>query len=71
MSQNLTHKQFITRGFDMLKRFDLDLQLKVREPFEDKKSEILSSLLLKIESGKLHQMVTQVKVHYCGIWGKN
>ena len=42
----------------MLKRFDLDLQLKVREPFEDKKSEILSSLLLKIESGKLHQMVT-------------
>ena len=39
-------------GCDMLKRFDLELQLKVTEPFEGENFEILSSLLLKIESGK-------------------
>ena len=32
-------------GCDMLKRFDLDLKLKVTEPFEGQKFEILSSLL--------------------------
>ena len=40
------------RECDMLKRFDLDLQLKVTEPFKSENFEILSSLLLKIESGK-------------------
>ena len=46
------------RGCHMPKRFDLDLQLKVTEPFESENFDILSSLLLKIESGKWHQKVT-------------
>ena len=39
-------------GCDMLKRFDLDLKLKVTEPFQGKKFEIPSSLLPDIESKK-------------------
>ena len=39
-------------GCDMLKRFDLDLKLKVTEPFEGQKFEILSSLLPDIETQK-------------------
>ena len=42
----------MTKGIDMLNIFDLDLQLKVTEPFEEQKFEILSSLLPDIESGK-------------------
>ena len=41
-------------GCDMPKRFDLDLHLKVTEPFEGENLDNPSSLLLKIESGKLH-----------------
>ena len=47
----------MARGCDMLKIYDLDLQLKVTEPFEGQKCEIPSCLLLEIESGKLHQKV--------------
>ena len=37
---------------DIMKTFDLDLQVKVTEPFEGENVDIVSSLLLKIESGK-------------------
>ena len=40
----------MARGFDMLKISDLDLKLKVTEPFEGQKYEILPSLLQEIES---------------------
>ena len=40
----------MTKGIDMLKIFDLDLKLKVTEPFEGQKVTFSSSLLLKIES---------------------
>ena len=40
------------RGKDMLKKFDLDLQLKVTELFECENVDIVSSLILQIESGK-------------------
>ena len=52
VSPNLALKLFMITGCDMLKTFDLDLKLKVTQPFEGQKFEILSSLLLKIESGK-------------------
>ena len=45
-------------GCDMLKRFDLDLKLKVTELFEGQKFEILSSLLPDIETQKCNQKVT-------------
>ena len=38
---------------DMLKRFDLDLQLKVTEPFEGENLKILSSLLFKDRKCKM------------------
>ena len=44
-------------GYDMLKRFDFDLQLKVTEQFECHKLEILTSLLPMIERYKQHQRV--------------
>ena len=40
----------MARGYDVLKIYDLDLQLKVTEPFEGQTLEILSSFLSEIES---------------------
>ena len=40
----------MTKATDMLEIFDLDLKLKVTEPFEGKKVTISSSLLVKVES---------------------
>ena len=45
----------MTKGIDILKIFDLDLKLKVTEPFEGQKVTFSSSLLLKIESSEWHQ----------------
>ena len=49
MTPNLTQGYSITKGIDILKIFDLDLKLKVTEPFEGQKVTFSSSLLLKIE----------------------
>ena len=40
----------MTKGIDILKMFDLDLKLKVTEPFEGQKVTFLSSVLMMIES---------------------
>ena len=43
----------MARGCDMLKIYDLDLQLKITEPFEGQTLEILSSLLSNIDRNVL------------------
>ena len=48
----------MTKIIDILKMFDLDLKIKVTEPFEGQKVTFSSSLLLQIESSEWNQKVT-------------